>query len=62
MGLVAALIWAKAIFMTEYTRTFGPILKILIVMTKKMLTFLVLWSIILIFFLCIGMLLFPDVT
>jgi hypothetical protein len=31
-------------------------------MTKKMLTFLVLWGIILIFFLCIGMLLFPDVT
>jgi hypothetical protein len=62
MGLVAALIWAKAILMTEYTRTFGPILKILIVMTKKMLTFLVLWGIILIFFLCIGMLLFPDVT
>ena len=44
----------------EYTKSFGPLIKMITVMFLDMLNFFLLWGIIMIFFLCIGMLLFID--
>jgi len=45
----------------ENTSTFGPLIKMVLVMIKEVLSFMVLWSVILVFFLCIGMLIFIDI-
>jgi hypothetical protein len=44
----------------EYTRMFGPLIKMIEVMIKDMLTFMILWCLILVFFLCVGILIFVD--
>lgn len=54
MSALAILIWFKVILAIESNRTVGPMLKMIIVMTKDLVTFIVLWSVILIFFLCVG--------
>ncbi len=59
--MIAALVWGRTILTFEYTRTFGPIIKIIMVMVKDMITFLVIWIFVLVFFLCVGMLVFVDV-
>ena len=61
MAALAMLIWVKVILAIESNRTVGPMLKMIIVMTKDLATFIVLWSAILIFFLCVGQLVFVDV-
>ena len=59
-AFVALLIWTKTILIFEYTKTFGPLIKMITVMVIDMLTFLLLWGIIVVFFLCIGVLFFID--
>lgn len=46
----------------ENTSKFGPLIKMILVMIKEVLSFMALWSVILIFFLCIGMLVFVDIN
>jgi hypothetical protein len=61
MAALAMLIWVKVILAIESNRTVGPMLKMITVMTKDLATFIVLWSVILIFFLCVGQLVFVDI-
>ena len=55
----AVLVWFKFVLMFQYTRTFGPVIKIIQVMTVTLLKFMVIWWLVIVCFVCTGMLLFP---
>jgi hypothetical protein len=46
--------------MFQSTRTFGPIIKIIQVMTLRLLKFVVIWWLLILCFVCVGVLLFPH--
>jgi hypothetical protein len=48
--------------MFQSTRTFGPIIKIIQVMTLRLLKFVVIWWLVILCFVCVGLLLFPHTT
>ena len=57
---MGALIWAKVVFVFSYSQSFGPIIKMITVMTKDMVTFLLLWAVFILFFVCAGITIFYD--
>ena len=57
---LAGIIWLKAILQMQNTQTIGPMLKILTVMTVNLFMFLILWGMILVLFMCVGMLIFSE--
>ena len=46
--------------MFQSTRTFGPIIKIIEVMTFRLLKFVVIWWLVILCFVCVGVLLFSH--
>ena len=60
IAIEAALIWIKFIFMFENTKTFGPTIKIIQVMARKMMEFLTVWSMVIVAFACTGLLMFAH--
>lgn len=59
--LLAAIIgffWLKIFFLLRLTRTFGPMIKIIQAIIVDILIFAIIWSIQLLFFTCVGILLF----
>lgn len=61
MTSLAALIWAKALISVDSTKSLGPMIKILTIMTANLLKFIILWSFLIILYMCVGMLLFYEV-
>lgn len=59
-GGFAALIILKIIMMFQFTTTFGPILKMIITMSKQMMVFTIVWLFIIILFVCTGQLVFYE--
>eukprot|EP00347_Sterkiella_histriomuscorum_P017383 403349594 len=53
-------IWLKVMLLLKLTRAFGPLLKIIERMIFDFLYFTVIWSVNLVFFTCMGMLLFAE--
>jgi hypothetical protein len=58
LAFVGGLFWLKIMMLLRLTRTFGPIIKIISSMLETLVIFLILWLIIIMFFACMGMLLF----
>jgi len=54
--------WLKVLFFFRLTRTFGPMIKIIVEMIKEMLVFCVIWLALLLFLNCIATLLFGDLA
>jgi hypothetical protein len=52
----------KIIMMFQYTTTFGPILKMIITMSKQMLVFTIVWLFIIVLFVCVGQLVFYELA
>jgi len=50
MATIAGIIWARAFLSFENSKSLGPLIKIVIVMTVNLAKFLVLWTMILAFF------------
>jgi hypothetical protein len=61
-GVFAGLIILKIIMMFQYTTQFGPILKMIITMSKQMIVFTIVWGIIIILFAITGQLVFFELT
>lgn len=61
LAVVTGLFWLKIFFLLKLTRTFGPMIKIIMSMLKDLTTFAVIWSIQLFLFACVGVLLFGEV-
>lgn len=59
-SVMIVFIWGRFILMLQLTRTFGPMLRIIIVMIGDVLKFLVIWSIELICFSTVSALLFGE--
>ena len=57
----AGLVWLKIMVSLKLTRLFGPLIKIIESMMKDIVEFCVVWGVNLVFFTCVGMLLFTDV-
>lgn len=55
------LLWLKVTFLLKLTRLFGPLIKIVTNMLGDIIEFCVLWFVSLLFFSCVGMLLFAEV-
>jgi hypothetical protein len=60
LGCVTGLFWLKIFFLMRLTRTFGPMIKIIMSMVTDLATFAVIWSIQLFLFACVGVLLFGE--
>lgn len=60
MACIAGIIWAKVILQMQNTQTLGPMIKILTVMAVNLVMFLLLWAMILVLFMCVGMLIFSE--
>ena len=60
IAVVAASFWFKVLMMLQLTKTFGPMIKIVVSMLKDLATFSVLWIIQLFIFACIGFLIFGE--
>jgi hypothetical protein len=60
LSVVAASFWFKVLFMLQLTKTFGPMIKIIVSMLTDLATFTVLWIIQLFIFACIGYLIFGE--
>jgi hypothetical protein len=52
--------WLRMILMLKLTKTFGPLIRIIDVMLKKLGIFLIIWVIQLFIFACIGFLIFGQ--
>jgi hypothetical protein len=61
-GGFAGLIILKIIMMFQYTTQFGPILKMIITMSKQMAMFTIVWLFIIILFVCVGQLVFYELA
>jgi hypothetical protein len=57
---VAGMFWIKVFFLLKLTRTFGPMVKIIISMIADIMTFCVIWCVQLFFFTCVGILIFGE--
>lgn len=60
LAILAFNIWLKLLLKLRLTSTFGPMFKILVNMSLDLIKFLVLWSVILLIFGCVGMLIFAQ--
>jgi hypothetical protein len=60
--VIASAFWMRMILMLKLTKTFGPLIRIIVVMLKELGTFLVLWLIQLFIFACIGEMVFGSLT
>lgn len=60
LACVSGLFWLKIIFLMRLTRTFGPMIKIIMSMLYDINTFAILWAVQLFFFSCVGVLLFGE--
>lgn len=60
LACVAGMFWGRMLLMMKLTKTFGPMIKIIVVMLKELTIFLVLWLIQLFIFTCIGILVFGE--
>jgi hypothetical protein len=58
LSFMAIFVWGKFIFMFENTRTFGPLIKIIIVMTLNLMKFLVIWALVILLFGCVATIVF----
>ena len=54
LSVIASTFWLRMIIMLKLTKTFGPMIRIIVVMLKELFIFLVLWLIQLFIFACIG--------
>lgn len=62
LAVIVALYWMKCILLFRVTKTFGPMLKIIQLMTKDLAQFLIIWTLIMIIFTSIAQLVFGDLT
>lgn len=60
LAVVAACFWFKVLMMLQLTKTFGPMIKIIVSLLKELATFTVLWVTQLFIFACIGYLVFGE--
>lgn len=60
LAMVACMFWLRMLLMLKLTKTFGPMIKIIVEMTKDLGTFMVLWTIQLFIFGCVGILVFGE--
>jgi len=60
LAVTAGLFWLKVILLLNLTRTFGPLIKIITSMMKDIIIFSGLWGIQMVFFACIGILMFGE--
>ena len=60
LAFVSGMFWLKVLFMLRLTRTFGPMIKIIISMIKDIASFCIIWGVQLFFFTCIGVLMFGE--
>ncbi len=61
LTFIAGSYWLKVLSLLKLTKTFGPLIKIIIQMVKDMFRLLLLWVILLMFFACIATMLFSQV-
>lgn len=61
VAVIASTFWLRMFLMLKLTKTFGPLIKIIYVMMRELMIFLVLWGIQLFIFSCIGILIFSSV-
>jgi len=52
---------AKAILQLSYTQTFGPLIKMVQVMSSQLLIFMVVWISLMLLFVCIGNIIFYEI-
>ena len=57
----AAMMWTKFILMFQNTKLFGPTIQIIIVMTINLIKFILVWSLVILTFGCVGLLMFNHV-
>jgi hypothetical protein len=60
LAAVSGMFWLKIIFLMRLTRTFGPMIKIIMSMIYDINTFAIIWGIQLFFFACVGVLIFGE--
>ena len=60
VGSFGALVWAKTVYIFSFTKTFGPLIKILLIMMKELAVFMTLWIVFVLFFMSIGVLIFYE--
>ncbi len=60
LAFVAGFIWLRVFILLRMTRTFGPLIKIIVSMITDFGVFFVLWGTQLLMFSCMGTLLFAD--
>ena len=60
VSVIASTFWLRMIIMLKLTKTFGPLIRIIMVMLKELFIFLVLWVVQLFIFACIGILVFGS--
>ena len=58
LSVIASGFWLRMIIMLKLTKTFGPLIRIIVQMLKELMIFLVLWTIQLFIFACVGELIF----
>ena len=62
LASVAFMLWFKVFWMCRVSETFGPIYKVLQKMIVDLTYFLAIWSIILVMFSCVGILMFGELN
>lgn len=62
LACIAALFWFKVLYNLRLTRTFGPQIKMVITMIKDIGKFAIVWMIQLLFFACVGVLMFQELN
>jgi len=60
LACTAAFFWLKVFSLLRLTRTFGPLIKIIMSMLYQIMVFCILWGIQLLLFTCIGVLVFGE--
>ena len=60
LAFVALVTWIKTIFLFRITQSFGPLFKIILKMGYDLAKFLVIWSMVLMAFSCITLLMFGS--
>lgn len=62
LAIIITMIWTRFILMLQLTKTFGPILRIIMVMFGDVLKFLFIWSLIILTIASIAALLFGELA
>ena len=61
MATMSALVWIKVLTRFFLTRTMGPLIKIVALLLADVSKFMLIWSLALLLFICVGMLVFFNV-